>query len=63
MTNYRGDRSAVELMEPVGGYRLGSSMAMEFLPFSISPLMSGCDFMVAIGNKLGEMTVASYTKS
>lgn len=63
VTKGRVGRSAVELMEPVGGYKLGPSTAVEFLPSHLCSLMSGCDFLVAMGNKQGGTTVASYTKS
>ena len=56
-------RSTVEIVEPVGGYKIGPSPSVEFLPSLVRPLMAGCGFLVAMDNKMGGVTVACYTKT
>lgn len=50
-----------ELVEPAGGYKLGPSLAVEFLPLKLGSMM-GCGLVVAMANKLGGVTVAGYAK-
>ena len=54
---------AVEILEPVGGYKIGPSPSAQFLPSLIRPLACGCGFLVAVDDKLGGVTVACYTNS
>lgn len=59
----RGERVEleVELVDPAGGYIIGPSPAVEFLPLLFRPVM-GCGLLVAMANKLGGVTVVSYVK-
>lgn len=57
----RGERGEVELMDMVGGYKLGPSLTVEFLPLMLRPLM-GCGLLVAVGSRLGGTTLACYSK-
>ncbi len=48
-------------MEPVGGYKIGPAIVVEFLPLRIRTLM-GCGLLVAMENKIGGVTVAFYVR-
>lgn len=49
------------MLDPAGGYKIGPSLAVEFLPVLLRPVM-GCGLLVAMANKTGGTTVASYVK-
>jgi hypothetical protein len=51
-----------DLLDPVGGYKLGPSLVVEFLPILLRSMM-GCGLVVAMANKLGGVTLAGYTRS
>ena len=51
----------VELLDPAGGYKIGPSLAVEFLPVLLRPVV-GCGLLVAMANKLGGVTIGSYFK-
>lgn len=61
-TRVRGGRPDLEAMEPVGGYKLGPSPVVEFLPTMIHSPM-GCGLIVVTVNKLGGVTVAYFKQS
>ena len=50
-----------DLLDPVGGYKLGPSLAVEFLPVLLRSMM-GCGLVIAMANKLGGVTLAGYAK-
>lgn len=58
----RGDKlDVVEMVEPAGGFKLGPSSVIEFLPLSLCTLM-GRGLAIAMRNKLGGTAVACYLK-
>lgn len=50
-----------ELVDPVGGYKLGPSLVVEFLPLLLRSMME-CGIVVAVANKLGGVTLAGYAR-
>ena len=50
-----------ELLDPAGGYKLGPSLVVEFLPLLLRS-MQGCGLVIAMANKQGGVTVAGYAK-
>ena len=50
-----------DMLDPVGGYKLGPSQVVEFLPIFLRSMM-GCGLVVAMANKLGGVTIAGYAR-
>lgn len=50
-----------ELVEPAGGYKLGPSPVVEFLPTMLLCLKGG-GLLVTMANKMGGVSVAGYAK-
>ena len=46
--------------DPQGGFKIGPSAILEFLPLSLHPL-DGHGVMVVIGNRLGGVSVLHYS--
>lgn len=46
--------------DPQGGFKLGPSAILEFLPLSLRPV-GGYSVLVAIGNRLGGVSVLLYS--
>ena len=59
----RMERSRIkpELVEPVGGYKVGPSPVVEFLPTMLLSLKGG-GLLVTMANKMGGVSVAGYAK-
>ena len=49
-------------VEPLGGYKLGPSAIVKFLPIAVHPLICNSGLVVLLQNRLGGFTVISCLK-